>query len=90
MICREVKLDPDSLYELSFYVKGDRLGSKGNEGARIMVNGGEKWKRVTFTADNTPERGTFDWKKGRGMIDTARLGTSLKIYLATVGEGTVW
>ena len=89
-IYREVKLDPDSLYELSFYVKGNQLGSKGNEGARIMVNGGEKWKRVTFTADNTPERGTFDWKKGRGLIDTARLGTSLKIYLATVGEGTVW
>ncbi|MBO4633707.1 MAG: hypothetical protein J5858_17465 [Lentisphaeria bacterium] len=90
MMSRTFELDPDSVYELSFYVKGDQLSGKGNDGARIMVNGGKQWKRFTSDSKNLPERGTFDWKKGKGIIDTANLGTTVKIYLAAASAGTVW
>lgn len=90
MIFRKFELEPDSVYELSFYVKGDQLSGKGNDGARIMVNGGKHWKRFTSDSKNLPERGSFDWKKGSGLIDTARMGTTVKIYLAAASTGTVW
>ena len=90
MMFRMLELEPDSVYELSFYVKGDQLSGKGNDGARIMVNGGKQWKRFTTDSKNLPERGTFDWKKGSGMIDTSRLGTTVRIYLASASGGTVW
>ena len=90
MVFRTFELEPDSVYELSFYVKGDQLSGKGNDGARIMVNGGKQWKRFTSDSKNLPERGTFDWKKGRGQIDTSRMGTKVRIYLAVIGTGTVW
>ena len=61
MMSRTFELDPDSVYELSFYVKGDQLSGKGNDGARIMVNGGKQWKRFTSDSKNLPER-----RNGRG------------------------
>ena len=35
---RVFDLEPDSIYELSFHVKGQGLPAKDNDGARIMVN----------------------------------------------------
>ena len=88
---RVFDLEPDSVYELSFHVKGQDIPSGKNDGARIMVNGGKSWQRFTSDAKSgKPETGTFDWKEGRGKIDTARTGTKVKIYLAAGSSGTVW
>ena len=90
-LIRAFDLEPDSIYELSFYVKGQELPLKDNDGARIMVNGGKNWQRITSDAKIAkPETGTFDWKEGRGKIDTARMGAKVRIYLAAGSSGTVW
>ena len=36
MMFRMLELEPDSVYELSFYVKGDQLSGKGNDGGRCL------------------------------------------------------
>ena len=88
---RVFDLEPDAVYELSFHVKGQDIPSGKNDGARIMLNGGKLWQRFTSDAKTgKPETGTFDWKEGRGTIDTARTGTKVKIYLAAGSAGTVW
>ena len=90
-LIRVFELEPDAVYELSFHVKGQDIPSGKNDGARIMVNGGKLWQRFTSDAKTgKPETGTFDWKEGRGRIDTARTGTKVRIYLAAGSAGTVW
>ena len=86
---RTFSLEPDSVYELSFYTRGEKI-SQGNDGARIIVNGGKQWVRFTSNRNNAPETGSFDWKKGTGRIDTSRLGKTVRIYLAAGKKGTVW
>ena len=88
---RAFDLESDSIYELSFHVKGQGLPAKDNDGARVMVNGGKIWQRFTSDAKKgRPETGTFDWKKGIGKIDTSRTGTKVRLYLAAGSAGTVW
>ncbi|MBQ7206384.1 MAG: hypothetical protein IJS01_01165 [Lentisphaeria bacterium] len=90
-LIRVFELEPDAVYELSFHVKGQDIPSGKNDGARIMLNGGKLWQRFTSDAKSgKPETGTFDWKEGRGRIDTARTGTKVRIYLAAGSAGTVW
>ena len=88
---RLVKLEPNTRYEFTFYIKGKDIRSGAKNGARIMINGGKKWARYTANPKNNLETGTFDWKKGTGVIDTARYGTGdITFYLALTGKGTVW
>ncbi|MBQ9500581.1 MAG: hypothetical protein IJU70_00345 [Lentisphaeria bacterium] len=90
-ILKVFDLEPDSVYELSFHVKGQDIPSEKEDGARVMVNGGKVWKR--FTSDAKTGRldiGTFDWKAGSGTINTAVLGTKVKIYFSSGSAGTVW
>ena len=90
-ILKVFDLEPDSVYELSFCVRGQDIPAEKDDGARVMVNGGKIWKRFTSDAKHsTAETGTFDWKKGRGRIDTSRMGTKIRIYLASGSVGTVW
>ena len=80
---RTFDLEPDSIYELSFYVKGRDIPSGKNDGARVMVNGGKIWQRFTSDAKKSrPETGTFDWRKGRKIIDTSIYNSGeIRIYL---------
>ncbi len=88
---RLVKLEPNTRYEFTYYLKGKDIQTGDKNGARIMINGGKKWARFTANPKNNWETGTFDWKKGSWVIDTARYGTGdITFYLALTGKGTVW
>ena len=88
---RLVKLEPNTHYEFTYYLKGKDIQTGDKYGARIMINGGKKWARFTANPKNKWETGTFDWKKGSGIIDTARFGTGdITFYLALDGTGTAW
>lgn len=90
-ICRSLRLEPDTRYELSFYIKGKDIATGSNSGARIMLNSGKTWGRITTQPSNSPETGTFDWKRGTGVIDTGKFKSGdVTIYLSLNGEGTVW
>ena len=90
-IRRTLKLEPDSKYRLTFQVKGKDIQSGKNQGARIMLNAGKYWERITSNAQREPETGTFDWKKGSGIINTAKFKSgNITIYFSITGSGTVW
>ena len=84
-------LEPNTQYELTFYVKGEGIEAGKNQGARIILNAGKKWERITSLPKNQPETGTFDWRQGRGIIDTSKFPDSrIKLDLNLTGKGTVW
>ena len=84
-------LEPDTQYELTFYVKGENIETGKNLGARIILNAGKKWARITSQPKNQPETGTFDWRQGKGIIDTSKFPDSrIKLDLNLTGKGTVW
>ena len=88
---RMLELDPDTLYDVTFYVKGKGIQSGPNQGARIGLNAGNHWERISATPGLKPDTGTFDWKLGRGVIDTSRFPDSrIRLELNLIGTGTVW
>jgi len=90
-IHRNLELEPDTKYKITFRIKGQDIASDKNKGARIMLNAGKHWERITATPQNEPDTGTFDWKEGSGIIDTAKFKSGkIAIYLSIKGTGTVW
>ena len=90
-IRRTLKLEPDSKYQITFQVKGKDIQSGKNQGARIMLNAGKYWERITSNPQREPETGTFDWKNGTGIINTAKFKSgNITIYFSITGTGTVW
>ena len=88
---RYFTLKPDTVYELSFYVKGKNIASSGNDGGRIMLfDGKKKWGRITSRLNSAVESGTFDWRKGSGEIKSSQWGEKIRISLAMRGKGTIW
>ena len=88
---RVFEVEPNSKYELTFYVKGKEIESGKNRGARIMINSGKKWARAVTDPKGAPDIGTFDWKKGREIIDTSVFNTGkITLILSIHGKGTVW
>ena len=88
---RYFTLKPDTVYELSFYVKGKDIVSSGNDGGRIMLfDGKKKWGRITSRLNSAVESGTFDWRKGSGEIKSSQWGEKIRISLAMRGKGTIW
>ena len=96
---RSVELEPDTEYELTFYVKGKDIQSgtfkqgkyvKPN-GGRIQLHNNQSWIRITSDPMNRKlETGTFDWRKGEGIIDTNVLGEKINLNLSIFGKGTVY
>ena len=90
-VWKTLNLEPNTQYELTFYIKGKDIENGKNQGARIAINAGKRWERITAQPKNNPDVGTFDWKKGSGIIDTGRFPNSrLRIELLLMGKGTVW
>ena len=90
-VWKVLELEPNTRYDLTFYVKGEKISGGVNQGARIALNAGDRWERITATLGNRPDTGTFDWKQGSGVIDTAQFPDSrIRIALRLVGEGTAW
>ena len=90
-IGKTLELEPDTKYELSFQIKGEGIRDGKNQGARIMLNAGNRWERITSQPGNKPETGTFDWRKGSGIIDTAKFPDSrIRVMLNLTGLGKVW
>ena len=85
---RTLKLEPDSIYKLSFSVKGKEISSGQKDGARVTCHCVQvkKWLRL-----GNLETGTFDWKADSDVIDTAAVGGSeICLEFRVVGSGTAW
>ena len=90
-IRRTLNLEPNTKYRITFQIKGENISSEPNQGAAILLNAGNKWERITSLFGNEPETGTFDWRKGEEIIDTANFTDNhVKIILRLSGPGTVW
>lgn len=90
-VTKEILLEPNSQYEISFYIKGENIKGGQGSGAGMLINAGKKWQRISTQKNNAFESGTFDWKKCAGIIDTGKLGTNkITIYCLIRGAGTVW
>ena len=91
-ISRHMKLEPDTMYRISFQIKGENISSESDQGAMILLNSGKKWYRITSLFANKPETGTFDWRKGEEIINTADFPdtTKVRILLRLSCSGTAW
>ena len=86
-----LELEPKTRYELTFFIKGENIQDGENRGARIVLISGKKHVRITSLFRDEPETGTFDWRKGFGIIDTAVFPDSkIRLELNLFGNGTVW
>ena len=87
---RILDLKPETKYELCFSVKGENIEAGKNLGARIVLNSGKKWIRITSLPKNQPETGSFDWRQGKGIIDTSLFPDSrISLELNLTGKGIV-
>ncbi len=56
-----------------------------------MVNNGKHWQRITCSPKNDPETGTFDWREGKGVINTKNFKEETTAFILSCGaEGTIW
>ena len=86
---RTVALEKNSVYRLTFSVKGRDL----DKGTRIVLNspGVRRWYPVSTLPKNEKETGTFDWKNGTGYIDTGIVGgENVTLDFINYGSGTAW
>ena len=69
-----IKLEPNSVYELTFMVKGENIvASKPfNSGACIVLNANKVWARVTPNTGGARLTGTFDWKRHTYRFNSSR------------------
>ncbi len=90
-VLRMLELESGAKYKLSFQVKGEGIETGEKRGARIILNAGKRWERITSRPGNGPETGTFDRRQGRGIIDTAKFPDSrIRLTLNLTGQGKVW
>ena len=92
-IRQDVQLEPDTLYELTFMIKGEKINdaSPSDLGARVQLQGGKVWRRVT--GDNTGKclTGSFDWKKIKTQFNTGTFKTGkIRVWMVLNTTGTCW
>ena len=92
---KKIKLAPNSRYLLTFYVKGKNVSDGKDEkgrrcGGRFYVHSGKKWLCFTTRDRNAAETGTFDWRKGEGIIDTAVMGETVNLNPSIFGKGVLY
>ena len=95
-----VELEPNTEYELTFYVKGKDIQSgtykQGKQvkpyGGRIQLHDNKRWIRITTDPmKGKLETGTFDWRFGRRIIKSSTWKNKVvNIELAVRGKGTIW
>ncbi len=94
---QSVAIEPNSVYELSFLVKGENItkSNPGKNGGRVILRCGKVYGRATGTADGSCLVGTFDWKrvvyrfesskfKGSRMVLNFYLDVEGKLYFADI------
>ena len=92
---KAVKLAPNSRYRLTFYVRGENISDGRDEkgrrcGGRFYVHNAKKWLSFTSRERNAAETGTFDWRKGEGIIDTADMGEMINLNPSIFGKGVIY
>lgn len=89
-VFKTFKLEKDTNYELTFYVKGQNISSKRGDGGRISLNNASKFMRATSEPKKT-ETGSFDWRKGKFVFNTKDFpAPEIRIGLRLHGTGTIW
>ena len=90
-VLQSIELEEGVTYEVSGYVKGEGIPSGDGNGARLVLEGNNRWLRVTSHLDETPDAGTFDWRFMRGLFTAERTnGTTVGIAPTLVGGGKAW
>lgn len=91
IVAKSLELDPDAKYELTYYVKGKDVEAGKQKGTVVLVNGGKRWSLFSASENKIPDSGTFDWRKGKGIIDGKYFQTSkIRIMPVIRGKGTAW
>ena len=91
MVSQPLDLEPHAVYEVAGYIKGEGIAGDANAGARIILEGNQKWKRIVPNAEGRPETGTFDWKFFRATFTPSDLDSSRIILSADLhGTGIAW
>lgn len=90
-VLQSIELEEGVTYEVSGYVKGEGIPSEDGNGARLVLEGNNRWLRVTSHLDETPDTGTFDWRFMRGLFTAEQTnGTTVGIAPTLVGGGKAW
>ena len=91
-VSRTVKLEPDTEYEVSVYVKGENVRGKKYTGALLRLTDGERHWAVTADAQkNIAVQGTFDWTKCVRSINSSQFKNNMVTVMPLLScAGTVW
>ena len=88
---KTIELEKNTQYEFSYYIKGENIKNNKKNGAGILFNSGNKWRRFTGLANNQAYTGSFDWQKVTAVIDTSLFpSTKFRVILSLDGGGKVW
>ena len=82
-IGKQLDLQPNTKYDISLMVKGSGItGTK----TGLYLNAGKKWDCLVRW------KGTFDWEKYTGVLDTGKMGSGkVKLFFTLFGnEGKLW
>ena len=91
LVGQTLDLELDAVYEISGYMKGEGISGDANAGARIILEGNQKWKRVVPNDEGNAETGTFDWKFFRTTFTPSDLNSArIIVYCDLHGTGTAW
>ena len=90
-VSQPIDLELHTTYEISGYMKGEGISGDANAGARIILEGNQKWKRAVPNDEGNAETGTFDWKFFRVTFTPSDLNSArIIVHCDLHGTGTAW
>ena len=90
-VSRKIRLEPDTDYEFSVYIKAENVSGGKNRGVLLRLTDGNRFFGVSGDPKNMPRQGSFDWEKCTRVLSSSLFsGEEITVMPALTCDGTAW
>ena len=90
-VSRKIRLEPDTDYEFSVYIKAENISGGKNRGVLLRLTDGNRFFGVSGDPKNMPRQGSFDWEKCTRVLSSSSFsGEEITVMPVLTCDGTAW